>query len=137
MVQKISGKVLKKGRKWIKVVRNGHNEKYPENLLINTLTENLKAEDRFEGIIVETVRELQYKGGFKVTHTAIDETVIQQEIERWWGYVKKAFADNKIYSNGISKLHELGCHEYDEEIAVMTKEIDAKRAKTENGCTKM
>ena len=58
--QKISGKVLKRGRKWLKVVQNGHNEKYPENLLINALTDNLKAGDRFEGIIVETVRELQY-----------------------------------------------------------------------------
>lgn len=135
--QKISGKVLKRGRKWLKVVQNGHNEKYPENLLINALTDNLKAGDRFEGIIVETVRELQYKGGFKVTHTAIDEIAIQKEIERWWEYVKKAYEDNKIYSNGISKLHELGCHDYDEEIDAMTKEIDVKRATTETSCTEM
>lgn len=126
-IQKISGKVVKRGRKWLKIAQNGHNEKYPENLLINALTENLKVGDRFEGIIVETVRELQYKGGFKITHTAIEETVIQQEIERWWGYVKKAYENNKIYSNGISKLHELGCYDYDKEIVAMKEEISMSK----------
>lgn len=129
-VQKISGKVVKRGRKWLKIVQNGRNEKYPEDLLINTLTENLKEGDTFENMTVETTCEERYVGGYKFTHTAVtEESMAQKEIERWWGYVKKTYdEDDRIYSNGVSKLHELGCHEYDKEIEKMRKDIDVRKA---------
>lgn len=129
-VQKISGKVIKKGRKWLKIVQEGRNEDYPEDLLINQLTENLKEGDTFKDLSVETVCTKQYRGGYKFTHTATSEEILKQaEISKWWGYVQKTYKeDHRIYHNGVSKLHALGCHEHDNEIAEMTKEVEVSNA---------
>lgn len=128
--QNISGKVLKKGRKWIHIVQNGRNEKYPEQLLINELTAELKEGDTFENLKVETEFEKQYKGGYKISHTAIsDDLLKQREIDKWWGYVKNSYEkEHYIYHNGVSKLHAIGCHDYDEEIAKMTKDVEVSNA---------
>lgn len=129
-VQKISGKVVKRGRKWLKIVQEGRNEKYPEDLLINSITENLKEGDTFEKLMVETVCKPQYVGGYKFTHTATSEEILREkEINRWWGYVKKAYEEDKrIYSKGIQKLHELNCYDYDAEILEMEKNVDVSNA---------
>lgn len=52
--QKISGKVLKKGRKWLKVVQTGKNEKYPDDLLINDVTRDFTEGQEFTDLLVET-----------------------------------------------------------------------------------
>lgn len=128
--QKISGKVIKVGRKWLKVVQEGRNENYPEDLLINELTSSLKAGDAFKDLLVETVCERQYRGGYKFTHTATSENAIRKkEISKWWGYVKDTYIkEERVYANGVAKLHELSCHDYDEQIAEMQKEVDINRA---------
>lgn len=128
--QFISGKVVKKGRKWLHIVQNGRNENYPEQLLISELTAELKEGDTFENLKVETEFEKQYKGGYKISHTAIsDDLLKQREIDKWWGYVKKSYEEEHyIYNNGVSKLHAIGCHDYDEEIARMTKDVEVSNA---------
>lgn len=126
--QLIKGTVQKVGRKWIKVVQEGRNEKYPENLLINELTSNLKIGDSFE-LLVNTECEEQYRGGYKFTHTAItEEGEKEREVEKWWRFVQNAYTENRMYENGIEKLHELGCTKYDEEINNMRKNIEILKA---------
>lgn len=129
-IQKISGKVLKVGRKWIKIVQEERNENYPEDLLINELTSSFKIGDTFKDLLVETVCERRYKGGYKFTHTAKSEKDIRQiEIAKWWSYVKDTYDQKEmIYTKGVAKLHELGCHDYDEQIAEMQKDVDVKKA---------
>ncbi len=127
-LQTISGKILKVGRKWIKIVQEGKNEKYPEDLLINELTSQLKEGDSFTGLQVQTDIEKQYKG-YKISHTAVNqEGLKQKEIDRWWGYVLSSYKDGKFYSKGVEQLHNLGCFTYDKEIKRMEREIKAKNA---------
>ena len=128
--QKISGKVLKKGRKWLKIVQTGKNEKYPDDLLINELTKDFIEGQEFADLLVETEFEQQYRGGYKITHTAItEEDERSKDIAKWWGYVKDNY-ENKgyIYKRGIEELQALNCHEYDEQIAEMQKDVAIKNA---------
>lgn len=99
MEEYISGKVVNVGRKWIKIVQNGRNEKYPENLLISELTDSFRVGDTFKNLLVETEREEGYRGIYKYTHIATtEEKLKQKEIDRWWGYVKNTYEkENRIY----------------------------------------
>lgn len=128
--QKISGKVLKKGRKWLKIVQTGKNEKYPDDLLINDVTRNFTEGQEFTDLLVETEFETKYTGGYKITHTAVtEESIRDKNIEKWWGYVKAKYQnDGYIYKRGVEELQALDCHDYDEQIAAMKRNVDIKNA---------
>ena len=128
--QKISGKVLKKGRKWLKVVQTGKNEKYPDDLLINDVTKDFVEGQEFTDLLVETEFESKYTGGYKITHTAVtEENLRDRDIEKWWSYVKAKYEnDGYIYKRGVEELQALDCHDYDEQIAAMKRDVDIKNA---------
>lgn len=126
--QKISGKVLKKGRKWLKVVVNGKNEKYPDDLLINDITKDFTVGEEFTDLLVDTEFERTYTGGYKITHTAMsEENSVSNEISKWWGYIQKNYTEaGYIYKRGVEELHKLDCYDYDEEISEMKKKVQAE-----------
>lgn len=128
--QKISGKVLKKGRKWLKVVVNGKNEKYPDDLLINDITKDFTVGEEFTDLLVDTEFERTYTGGYKITHTAMsEENSVSNEISKWWGYIQKNYTEaGYIYKRGVEELHKLDCYDYDEEIAEMQRNVDVSKA---------
>ena len=61
---------------------------------------------------------------------AIEEKKRQEKILNTIGWIRKSFSEGKIYRNGIDKLKELGCTEYDDEIEEKIAAIEAERAKT-------
>ncbi|MFR4164179.1 MAG: hypothetical protein ACLT0R_16325 [Paraclostridium sordellii] len=130
--QTIKGEIVKVGRKYLHIVQEGRNIKYPEQMIKNELVENLKVGDKFEQF-VQSEGEKTYTGAWKWTHTPTKKEKIveekrQAEIKKWWGYVQQNFREGRIYYNGISNLHKLKCNDYDEEIERMTKEIECKNA---------
>lgn len=128
--QKISGKVLKKGRKWLKVVVNEKNENYPDDLLINDITKDFTVGGEFIDLLVDTEFERTYTGRYKITHTAMsEEKLMSNEISKWWGYIQKNYTEaGYIYKKGVEELHKLDCHEYDEEIAEMQRKLDVSKS---------
>lgn len=51
----------------------------------------------------------------------------RKEEQRWWGYFQNRYEQGGYYSRAVEELHKLGCHEHDEEIKRVKKEVEEQR----------
>lgn len=106
-IKTFSGTVVKKGRKWLKVIPEG--KTYEVEVEINNKTDTLSVGDVFNGISAIDVQRSKY--GVKTqVYPLLDEEIPygeKKESERWLSYVEEAAREGRLYEKGIKKLREM------------------------------
>ena len=137
--EKISGVIQKKGRKYFKVVLDKTTNGYQHQVLINDPVKDLQVGDRIETYAMPTWAYGHNTGKPYValyTPVSVDE-LNNREIQRWYGYVKEAYANGYIYEKGVEKLEELHATEQLENVKKMRflLEYNKKLQKALKYCT--
>lgn len=108
--EKITGVVVKKGRKYFQVKLDKTKNDYLHKVAINDVSKSWKVGDRFSvSAIPKWDVSYNTQKWYISLYTPVSEEAINSaEIDRWMGYVKEAFRKGYIYTKGVDKLRELG-----------------------------
>lgn len=123
----------------------GH--RYEFTLYTLTSQEDIKGEEEYAHIVKVMQSYISYNSfcevlsDFERTGNKLHEQEVksfykkikEQEIKKWHGYIVENYNDGKgyVYFNGVCKLHELGCHDYDDEIDEMERVVAKRKAEQE------
>lgn len=125
----------------------GFGHRYEFTLYTLTSQEDIKGEEEYAHIVKVMQSYISYNSfcevlsDFERTGNKLHEEetrdfykkIKEQEIKKWYGYIVENYNDGKgyVYFNGVCKLHELGCHDYDDEIDEMERVVAKRKAEQE------
>ena len=126
---KISGKVVKKGRKYFQVKLDTTKNDYLHKVVINEVNKDWKVGEDFSVLAIPKWDSSYNSGKWYISqYTPVSqEEVDKEEIDRWMGYVEKAYNNGYIYKKGVDKLRELGAKKELAKIRVMENELAHQR----------
>lgn len=125
----------------------GFGHRYEFTLYTETSKEDIKGEEEYAYIVKVMQSYISYNSfcevlsDFERTGNKLHEEetrdfykkIKEQEIKKWYSYIVENYNDGKgyVYFNGVCKLHELGCHDYDDEIDEMERVVAKRKAEQE------
>lgn len=126
---------------------SGFGHRYEFVLYTETSKENIKGEEEYAHIVKVMQSYISYDSFMQIlkdfwnTGNKLHEQEVksfykkikEQESKKWYGYIVENYNNGEgyVYSNGVCKLHELGCHDYDDEIDKMERIVEKRKAEQE------